>query len=647
MRKRTSLTTFWSNLPQKTGAGFLLIAGVVTQTIVSPMVVIILQAMQTEIGLGAEGFYMLSIITGGIMIGNNLVLLAWMYLFNPDLWKALAHLKKGESPSREIAKNAWKQITSIAWRYGVVILIISFFTRSIYLVLYPLLAFHYHPNFELQQSTIILIGDILELLLLSSFSILVLELLLTPIRELLTPESLEEQLAGVGNVSILIKMLSIVLSLVFAALLLTLPLGYTFTIRALAWTGDSHTLLIELEHVAIQTGIKILLLSAFVTALFSRTIAYPIRQMLEVFQKVEAGDLSQRAKIIATDEVGDLEIHFNRMISTMESLQNNLEEEVERQTQILYAGLEIGRVANEQYTAGELEKQIVSLLASRMGYYYTAIFLVDSTARWADLSAASSASPTLPAQQKRRFEINGQNAIGAAISLRQPQVLLGDESPALLESARLPGAAAEIVFPLISGNRVLGALDIQSDQEGMLTPDCVDSLEIIANQISITLENARLIQDMQANLQELRGAQRQYIAESWASLLRQSEIVNTDTENDFGFEETDEAAEKVKVPLALRDQIIGEIMLESDTEWTEEDIGWLEEIATQAALALENARLLEKSQQIALHERLVAEITQRIWASSTVDHILQTAIKELGDTLGASEAEIEIKIEEE
>jgi len=68
----------------------------------------------------------------------------------------------------------------------------------------------------------------------------------------------------------------------------------------------------------------------------------------------------------------------------------------------------------------------------------------------------------------------------------------------------------------------------------------------------------------------------------------------------------------------------------------------IEAVATQAVLALENARLLEDSQQTALRERLTADIANKIWASQNIDSILQTTIRELGRALRADEATIEI-----
>ena len=91
---------------------------------------------------------------------------------------------------------------------------------------------------------------------------------------------------------------------------------------------------------------------------------------------------------------------------------------------------------------------------------------------------------------------------------------------------------------------------------------------------------------------------------------------------------------------------LGQIRLESEKEWTPDQQSLVDAVATQAALALENARLVSESRQIALRERMVAEINSKIWASATIDGVLQTTIKELGRRLNASSATIELSIED-
>jgi GAF domain-containing protein len=100
------------------------------------------------------------------------------------------------------------------------------------------------------------------------------------------------------------------------------------------------------------------------------------------------------------------------------------------------------------------------------------------------------------------------------------------------------------------------------------------------------------------------------------------------------------------VPISLRDQILGQISLEGAEEWTSEQKSLVDAVATQAAIALENARLVSETREIAVRERMLAEINSRIWSSATIDGVLQTVVKELGRRLDASQATVELNVED-
>ena len=232
--------------------------------------------------------------------------------------------------------------------------------------------------------------------------------------------------------------------------------------------------------------------------------------------------------------------------------------------------------------------------------------------------------------------------VGTAISMRSPRVALdvGTE-PTRFENPLLPYTRSEIALPLLVGDRVLGALDVQSTKAGAFGPQEIDTLKNMANQVSIALENASLFQQAQQNLNELRSIQRQYTLQSWKQVKNTEEL-----RYEVGDEEAHKTDNELEVPLAIRDGVIGEIKLDADNEWTPEQRNLIEAVAAQASLALENARLLEESQSTATSERLISEISGKIWSSATMDGILRTAVQELGRALDASEATIELNMED-
>jgi GAF domain-containing protein len=160
----------------------------------------------------------------------------------------------------------------------------------------------------------------------------------------------------------------------------------------------------------------------------------------------------------------------------------------------------------------------------------------------------------------------------------------------------------------------------------------------MANQVAISLENSRLFTEAQQTLSEMSATQQQYLQGVWLSLAADQKL-----EHALGDEDLLDRQE-IEIPLTLRDQIIGQINMSSLEEWTPEQKSLIESIATQAALALENARLVEESQAIAMRERLVNDVTSKIWASTTIDSILQTTVRELGRALEAAEVNIEVSM---
>ena len=194
----------------------------------------------------------------------------------------------------------------------------------------------------------------------------------------------------------------------------------------------------------------------------------------------------------------------------------------------------------------------------------------------------------------------------------------------------MPYTRSEIALPLIIGDRVIGALDVQSTKTADFGLEIIETMQNMAGQVTIALENARLFQEAQQRIREMRVIQQQYLREGWESGLA---FQNDELEYGIG-EDLMPDSQKLDINIDLRDQTIGQIFLERDDEWTPEQQSLIDAVAAQAAVALENARLVSESRQIAMRERMLAEINSKIWSSTTIDGVLQTVVKELGTPAG-------------
>jgi GAF domain-containing protein len=329
------------------------------------------------------------------------------------------------------------------------------------------------------------------------------------------------------------------------------------------------------------------------------------------------------------------------MVARLESLQSTLEQQVVERTRQLAATNEVGRVAASSLDPEQLLARVLQLFPEQFGYYYAAIYLLDPSGKWAELKEATGEAGRVLKQNRHRLEVSGKNMVGMAIREQSPRIAqIASDEKQRFDNPLLPYTRSEIALPLIVGDRVLGALNVQSTREADFGPQVIETMKNMASQVAIALENARLYQEAQQVIRELRAVQQQYLHQAWSSFTEEHDHL----QYRIG-DEDEEPSVRLDVPISLRDEILGEILLEGEREWTLDQRSLVDAVATQAAIALENARLVSESRQIALRERMVAEINSKIWASATIDGVLQTAIKELGRRLNASSATIEISVD--
>jgi sigma-B regulation protein RsbU (phosphoserine phosphatase) len=87
----------------------------------------------------------------------------------------------------------------------------------------------------------------------------------------------------------------------------------------------------------------------------------------------------------------------------------------------------------------------------------------------------------------------GRGIIGAAAEFKQP-ILVPDTSKDPRYIAHDPGIRSEVAVPLLVQNRLLGVLDLESEQLNYFTEEHVRTLSLLAPQIATAIENARLYQ---------------------------------------------------------------------------------------------------------------------------------------------------------
>jgi GAF domain-containing protein len=326
-----------------------------------------------------------------------------------------------------------------------------------------------------------------------------------------------------------------------------------------------------------------------------------------------------------------------------ERLNRSALEQERRSTEIRTAA-EISRAISGVLTPQKLFRDAVTLIRERLDLYYVGVFIVDENNSYAVLQAGTGEAGLAMVASKHKLPLSDCSMVGWAVTHRQARIALDVGQEAVrFANPLLPKTRSELALPLIYKDRAIGALTIQSEKSEAFDQEDIIVLQGIADTLAIGFENARLFEETQRNLEEMRVSQRNYISRAWSETTRENDEYEY-TASPEGLA-SDAEITTIDVPLLLRDQIIGKLHLEGQQDWSPEERALVEAVATQAALAMENARLLEESRQVALRERLTAEITGKVWSSPNTEFILQTAIKELGRALRADEATIELKMD--
>ena len=343
-------------------------------------------------------------------------------------------------------------------------------------------------------------------------------------------------------------------------------------------------------------------------------------------------------------------------------LLNERVNELARREAYLGAATEIAaEVAAVERDPMVLLQQTSKIISRQFGFYHTGLFLLDDNRQWAVLQAASSEGGQRMLQRQHRLRVGAEGIVGAVAAYGQYRIAQDVGADAVFfENPDLPETRSEIALPLRVHREVIGVLDVQSTAPDAFTAEDVNVLQALADQVSVAVNNVRLLRQVEESLTAERQAYGQMARETWLDLLRaRPDLAFASDERGVApftlWEPQMKAAAQtgqvagegntLALPIRVRDQVIGVIdgRKPDGTAWSEEDISLLQTLTEQLSTALEGAQLYEDTQRRAAREQLAREITAEMRRSLEVNTVLQTAIHQLRTSLNLTEAEVWIE----
>jgi signal transduction histidine kinase/CheY-like chemotaxis protein len=176
----------------------------------------------------------------------------------------------------------------------------------------------------------------------------------------------------------------------------------------------------------------------------------------------------------------------------------------ERRTRLLEAGARVARNITSILDLDELLVRTVDIICDEYGFYYAAIFLLDEEGKWAVLRAGRGEAGRRMLETGHKLEVGGNSMIGAATGWREALIALDVGKEAVrFDNPLLPLTRSEMALPLIVGDKVIGALGVQSTERAAFSEDDITSLQIMADQLAIAINNTYLVRDLEKAHEEL------------------------------------------------------------------------------------------------------------------------------------------------
>jgi HAMP domain-containing protein/putative methionine-R-sulfoxide reductase with GAF domain len=280
-------------------------------------------------------------------------------------------------------------------------------------------------------------------------------------------------------------------------------------VGAYEWLGDQDLgLVLEVPQSEVYSGlgslapftVGLIVLAAmvcFVIVLIATDrLLRPLCQLTEFADRISHGVWGHPVPETRDDEIGALASSFNRMADDLSGLYGSLEARVEERTKQVRTAAEVARAVTSTPNLDDLLVRAVELIRDRFGYYHVTIFLLDEAGSTAVVRESTGEVGQLMKARGHSLPVGSPSIIGWVTANNQGRIATDvGRDPIHWKNELLPETRSEAAVPLQVAGRVLGALDVQSRAVNAFSPEALEVLQALADQLSTAIQNARLAQD--------------------------------------------------------------------------------------------------------------------------------------------------------
>ncbi len=167
-------------------------------------------------------------------------------------------------------------------------------------------------------------------------------------------------------------------------------------------------------------------------------------------------------------------------------------EQALRRASLLAAAAKVSQHITQILDIDVLLPKTVDIICDAYDFYYAGVFLIDQPGEFAVLRAGRGVPGRIMMENNHKLAVGGNSMIGACTARNEARISLDvDTEKVWYPNPVLPETRSEMALPLAIGPRVIGAVTVQSVEAAAFSEEDVSSLQAMANQLAIAIDNAR------------------------------------------------------------------------------------------------------------------------------------------------------------
>jgi len=314
----------------------------------------------------------------------------------------------------------------------------------------------------------------------------------------------------------------------------------------------------------------------------------------------------------------------------------------------------IAELAQESAHLSELEhilQKAANLICQNLGHRYAGLYLTDEQSTHAVLKTEVRQANSQPEQREARLKVGAQGLVGFVTATGK---------------FRTTENGLEVALPLTAGQRVIGALNVLSAEPGAFEEDEICTLQIIANQLAVAVDNARLLEAARRQFDELITLHG--VAEVAASAANETQLVSQTNEIiaatlvsknikiHLNEDKTTKSSatpasagslisavqSELSVPIKIDQTLIGAVRMKntSDLGYDPTDERMAETLSRQLATAIQKIRSFDALQRRVSELAALREVGLSLNASLDLKKVLEAILQSTMDIVHCSAAQI-------